>query len=71
MELIDELLGDAKERMTKSVESSRGELTTLRILKRDDEHVRRRHAFEHEALDMRGMPPGVVEEERRAARCSA
>ena len=30
MELIDELLADAKERMTKSVESSRGELTTVR-----------------------------------------
>lgn len=30
MELIDELLGDAKERMAKSVESSRGELTTVR-----------------------------------------
>ncbi len=30
MELIDELLEDAKERMTKSVESSRGELATVR-----------------------------------------
>ena len=30
MELIDELLANAKERMTKSVESSRGELTTVR-----------------------------------------
>jgi ribosome recycling factor len=30
VELIDELLGDAKGRMTKSVESSRGELTTVR-----------------------------------------
>lgn len=30
MELIDELLADAKERMAKSVESSRGELTTVR-----------------------------------------
>ena len=30
MELIDELLADAKERMNKSVESSRGELTTVR-----------------------------------------
>jgi len=30
VELIDELLADAKERMTKSVESSRGELTTVR-----------------------------------------
>ena len=30
MELIDELLADAKERMTKSVESSRGELATVR-----------------------------------------
>jgi ribosome recycling factor len=30
VELIDELLADAKERMAKSVESSRGELTTLR-----------------------------------------
>ncbi len=30
MELIDELLVDAKERMTKSVESSRGELATVR-----------------------------------------
>jgi ribosome recycling factor len=30
VELIDELLGDAKERMAKSVESSRGELTTVR-----------------------------------------
>ncbi|HET7509033.1 MAG TPA: ribosome recycling factor [Solirubrobacterales bacterium] len=30
MELIDELLADAKGRMTKSVESSRGELTTVR-----------------------------------------
>ena len=30
MELIDELLGDAKGRMAKSVESSRGELTTVR-----------------------------------------
>jgi ribosome recycling factor len=29
-ELIDELLADAKERMTKSVESSRGELATVR-----------------------------------------
>ncbi|MGN6255824.1 MAG: ribosome recycling factor [Solirubrobacterales bacterium] len=28
--MIDELLGDAKERMAKSVESSRGELTTVR-----------------------------------------
>jgi ribosome recycling factor len=30
VELIDELLADAKERMTKSVDSSRGELTTVR-----------------------------------------
>ena len=30
MELIDELLDDAKERMRKSVESSRGELATVR-----------------------------------------
>ena len=30
MELIDELLADAKERMTKSVESSRNELATVR-----------------------------------------
>lgn len=30
MELIDELLADAKERMAKSVESSRGELATVR-----------------------------------------
>ncbi len=30
MELIDELLSDAKDRMQKSVESSRGELTTVR-----------------------------------------
>ena len=30
MELIDELLDDAKDRMTKSVESSRGELATVR-----------------------------------------
>jgi ribosome recycling factor len=30
VELIDELLGDAKGRMTKSVESSRGELATVR-----------------------------------------
>ena len=30
MELIDELLGDAKDRMGKSVESSRGELATVR-----------------------------------------
>ena len=30
MELIDELLEDAKERMAKSVESSRGELATVR-----------------------------------------
>jgi ribosome recycling factor len=30
LELIDELLADAKERMTKSVESTRGELTTVR-----------------------------------------
>ena len=30
MELIDELLADAKERMEKSVESSRGELATVR-----------------------------------------
>lgn len=30
MELIDELLADAKGRMAKSVESSRGELTTVR-----------------------------------------
>ena len=30
MELIDELLADAKERMVKSVESSRGELATVR-----------------------------------------
>ena len=30
MELIDELLEDAKGRMTKSVESSRGELATVR-----------------------------------------
>jgi ribosome recycling factor len=30
VELIDELLADAKERMAKSVDSSRGELTTLR-----------------------------------------
>lgn len=30
MELIDELLEDAKERMAKSVESCRGELTTVR-----------------------------------------
>lgn len=30
MELIDELLDDAKERMAKSVESSRGELATVR-----------------------------------------
>ncbi|MGH2974366.1 MAG: ribosome recycling factor [Solirubrobacterales bacterium] len=30
MELIDELLEDAKDRMTKSVESSRGELATVR-----------------------------------------
>jgi ribosome recycling factor len=30
VELIDELLEDAKERMTKSVESSRGELATVR-----------------------------------------
>ena len=30
MELIDELLADAKERMNKSVESSRGELATVR-----------------------------------------
>ena len=30
MELIDELLSDAKERMAKSVESSRGELATVR-----------------------------------------
>lgn len=30
MELIDELLDDAKERMAKSVDSTRGELTTVR-----------------------------------------
>ena len=30
MELIDELLADAKERMTKSVESTRGEFATVR-----------------------------------------
>jgi ribosome recycling factor len=30
VELIDELLADAKERMTKSVESSRGEFATIR-----------------------------------------
>jgi ribosome recycling factor len=30
VELIDELLADAKERMTKSVDSTRGELTTVR-----------------------------------------
>jgi ribosome recycling factor len=30
VEMIDELLADAKERMAKSVESSRGELTTVR-----------------------------------------
>ena len=30
MELIDELLNDAQDRMTKSVESSRGELATVR-----------------------------------------
>ncbi len=30
MELIDELLSDAKDRMTKSVDSSRGELATVR-----------------------------------------
>ena len=30
MELIDELLKDAKDRMAKSVESSRGELATVR-----------------------------------------
>lgn len=30
MELIDELLGDARDRMRKSVESSRGELATVR-----------------------------------------
>ena len=30
MELIDELLEDAKDRMAKSVESSRGELATVR-----------------------------------------
>ena len=30
MEMIDELLADAKERMAKSVESSRGELATVR-----------------------------------------
>jgi ribosome recycling factor len=30
VELIDELLADAKERMAKSVESTRGELTTVR-----------------------------------------
>ena len=29
-ELIDELLADAKERMTKSVESTRGELASVR-----------------------------------------
>jgi len=30
VEMIDELLADAKERMAKSVESSRGELATVR-----------------------------------------
>ena len=50
MELIDELLADAKERMTKSVESSRGELATVRTGRASP------HLLDRIAVDYYGNP---------------
>lgn len=50
MELIDELLADAKERMAKSVESSRGELATVRTGRASP------HLLDRIAVDYYGNP---------------
>jgi ribosome recycling factor len=50
VELIDELLADAKERMTKSVESSRGELATVRTGRASP------HLLDRIAVDYYGNP---------------
>jgi ribosome recycling factor len=50
VELIDELLSDAKERMAKSVESSRGELATVRTGRASP------HLLDRIAVDYYGNP---------------
>jgi ribosome recycling factor len=50
VELIDELLADAKERMAKSVESSRGELATVRTGRASP------HLLDRVAVDYYGNP---------------
>jgi len=50
VELIDELLADAKERMAKSVESSRGELATVRTGRASP------HLLDRIAVDYYGNP---------------
>ena len=50
MELIDELLADAKERMAKSVDSSRGELATVRTGRASP------HLLDRIAVDYYGNP---------------
>lgn len=53
MALIDELLGDAKERMAKSVESSRGELTTVRTGRASP------HLLDRVTVDYYGTPTSL------------
>ena len=53
MELIDELLEDAKERMTKSVESSRGELATVRTGRASP------HLLDRVVVDYYGSPTPI------------
>ena len=53
MELIDELLADAKERMAKSVESSRGELATVRTGRASP------HLLDRIMVDYYGNPTGL------------
>ena len=47
-----------------------GELRALRHVARDDVDAGRRDAFEHGALDVRGMAANVVEVEHRAVRAA-
>jgi len=50
VDLIDELLEDARERMTKSVESSRGELATVRTVRASP------HLLDRVTVDYYGTP---------------
>ena len=62
MELIDELLGDAKGRMAKSVESSRGELTTVRTGRASP------HLLDRVTVDYYGNPTPLNQQAHLAAR---